>query len=717
MSRARRIYAFPGGLRLTENKTQSLSSPLIDAEIPEILIFPISQHLGAPAIILVEVGQRVLKGEMIAKADGYVSASVHASTSGIVTAINQHAISSPSGIPDTCILLEPDDKDEWIELQGIADYTSVDKSVLLEKIHAAGVIGMGGAGFPAAVKLNLPPDSVIDTLILNGTECEPYVTADDMLMRTDADTIVKGALLLAYILDEPQEILIGIEDNKPEAIAELKRAAADTAIEIIVFPPKYPSGGENQLIQILTGREVPSGGMPADLGIVVQNLGTAVAAYQAVTKGEPLISRIVTVTGKAVQQPANYRTLVGTPYSHLLTLSKFNEAQATRVICGGPMMGFTVDTLETPVIKSTSCILVPTRDELPNELPEEVPAQACIRCGHCAEACPVSLLPQQLYWHSQAQDYDKLTTHNLLDCIECGCCSFVCPSSIPLVQYFRASKGEMKQREQDQIKADRFRMRFEAKQQRLEREEAEKIAKKAARKEAAIAMSSSATSSAPKADDNTADDPIKAAMARVAAQKALADKSPEDQKLKLAQLVDEARDSVEKTLEKLQDAETNGVENLDKLRAAIANAKVKLADAEKKLAEFLARAVNTTLNTTLVETSLELIETEKTVVLIQSNPNADANSLESVESTQIAIQQAKEKAAAAANMGPNEKVLSRVTAIEERIAKTLEKLSKAQEEKSAQVETLSHSLQKLEIKLAAAKQEFARVKQGPTSKH
>ena len=533
----RRTYSIPGGIHPAENKHQSMQDPLTKASIPEILIFPISQHIGAPAKILVKEGDHVLKGQCIAAAAGFVSAPIHASTSGTVKEVGQRTIPNPSGLPDTCIVILPDGKEEWAELDTIDDYTKVDRSTLIDKIRNCGVVGMGGAGFPTSIKLNPRPDCVITTLIINGTECEPYITADDMLMRTDPDTVIKGALLLGYLLNDPNEILIGVEDNKPEGIAALRAAAKGTKVEVVSFPTKYPSGGEKQLIQILTGKEVPSGGIPADMGVVLQNMGTTVACYNAVTKGQPLISRITTVTGDAVEKPRNYEVLMGTPYSHVLKLSNFHPEKTDRIICGGPMMGFTVDSIETPIVKATNCILVPTKEEIP----AETPAQACIRCGACAEACPVSLLPQQLYWYSQSKEYDKLNSHHLMDCIECGCCSFSCPSNIPLVQYYRASKADIRARAQDQVKADKSRERFEAKQARQEREEAEKAAKKAARKKAAAAAKTAAS-------DNTiaTDDPVQAAMARVAAQKAAAVLSPEDQLAKLEKLQTSAQNKVSK---------------------------------------------------------------------------------------------------------------------------------------------------------------------------
>ncbi|MDO8310789.1 MAG: electron transport complex subunit RsxC, partial [Sideroxyarcus sp.] len=347
----------------------------------------------------------------------------------------------------------------------------------------------GGAGFPTAVKLAPKSTQVIDTLILNGAECEPYITADDMLMQVRAAELVSGTLLLSHILHHPKNLLIGIEDNKPKAIAAVRAAVAGAAvtdpeaanIQVVVFPTKYPSGGAKQLIQILTGREIPSGHHSADIGVICVNVGTAAAAWRAVRFGEPLVSRITTVVGDALGTQRNVDVLFGTPISYLLAQHGFNANNASRVVMGGPMMGFTLLDLAAPVIKTTNCILAPSKQELP----EPMPAQACIRCGMCAEVCPASLLPQQLFWYAQAEDFERLESHNLFDCIECGACSYVCPSTIPLVQYYRAAKGSIRLHDIEKEKSDRSRQRFEFRQQRIAKEEAEKEAKRVARQKAA----------------------------------------------------------------------------------------------------------------------------------------------------------------------------------------------------------------------------------------
>lgn len=504
----RRVFDFHGGIHPAENKSQSLRNPIRSAGVPPQLVLPLSQHIGAPSRPLVQVGERVLKGQMIAEAGGYVSVPLHAPSSGTVAAIEDRVIPHPSGLSAPCIVIDCDGRDEWVAHQGVADFRDCEATELLELIRAAGIAGMGGAGFPAAVKLAGKPGATIRTLIINGTECEPYITADDILMQERAPQILEGIAILRHIL-HPEEVLLGVEDNKPGAIAALQAAAADTDVEIVTFPTKYPSGGERQLIEILTGKQVPSGGLPADIGIICQNVGTAVAVADAVLRGQPLISRITTVTGEAVVEPRNFEVLVGTPMQHLLDLAGFRREQCERLVMGGPMMGFTLASPQVPVVKTSNCLLVPSTAELP----APPPAQPCIRCGLCAEACPASLLPQQLYWFARGKETDKLEQHNLFDCIECGACSWVCPSHIPLVQYYRASKADILQQRRDHEKSEQARLRFEARQARIAREEEEREAKRAARKQAAARKAELAAAEG-------GEDPIQAAIERAKAKKA-----------------------------------------------------------------------------------------------------------------------------------------------------------------------------------------------------
>ena len=472
-------YDFPGGVHPAEHKTVSNRTPIAPGPRPAQLVLPLNMHLGAPARPIVAVGDRVLKGQMLAEPAGTVSAALHAPTSGTVVALGPRPIQHPSGMDALCIVLEPDGEDRWRERRPVADHTRLGPGKLIALLRDAGVAGLGGAGFPTSVKVNLGDHQRVEQLIINAVECEPYITADDRLMRERADEIVLGIQILQYLLN-PHDTLIGIEDNKPEAIAALRAACADSDVEIRVVPTKYPSGGEKQLIQLLTGKEVPSGSIPAQCGVVCQNVGTAWAVKRAVHDGEPLLSRITTVTGDAVARPGNYEVWLGTPVADLLHHAGVDKERLGRLVMGGPMMGFTLHDPSVPVVKTSNCVIAASAEELPEPPPE----QACIRCGACAEVCPANLLPQQLYWYAKTDDFERAQHHNLMDCIECGACAYVCPSHIPLVQYYRYAKGEIRTQTAEQIKADRARERFEARQARLEREQAEKEARRRARLEA-----------------------------------------------------------------------------------------------------------------------------------------------------------------------------------------------------------------------------------------
>jgi electron transport complex protein RnfC len=475
-----KIWDIHGGIHPPEHKDLSNRTPIQPAPLPQRLILPLAQHLGAPAEPCVTLGERVLKGQQIAVASGFVSAPLHAPTSGVVSLIGPQPYPHVSGMLANAIVIDSDGEDKWIELQPQPDYRELERPALLELIRQAGISGLGGAGFPTAVKLSPPPTQTIRTLIINGTECEPYITADDLLMREKAAQLVAGIEILAHLI-QPQEVLIGIEDNKPEAIAAVRAAIGERPFVLKVFPTKYPSGGEKQLIQILTGEEVPSGGLPADIGMLCQNVGTCVAIHDAVLLGKPLISRVTTLTGEALARPMNVEVLIGTAVDELLAFAGLEQNRLNRLIMGGPMMGFTLPSLEVPVVKTTNCLLASTLEELP----PPPPALPCIRCGECAEACPVSLLPQQLHFFALGQEHEQLKAHHLFDCIECGACAYVCPSSIPLVQYYRAAKGEIRELEQKQQKAEHSKQRFELRQERLRRAEEQKEAERKARAERA----------------------------------------------------------------------------------------------------------------------------------------------------------------------------------------------------------------------------------------
>ncbi|CRX51425.1 electron transport complex subunit RsxC [Yersinia enterocolitica] len=473
------IWEFDGGIHPPEMKLQSSRVPMRIATLPEQLIVPLQQHLGPEGELRVSTGERVLKGQPLTVGRGR-TVPVHAPTSGVITAIAPHTTAHPSGLAELCVHITPDGEDRWREQQPWADYSLRDKNDLLERIHQAGIAGLGGAGFPTASKLQGGLNSVT-TLIINAAECEPYITADDRLMQEHASEVVLGTQILMYLL-QPQQVLIGIEDNKPEAIAALKQALrGQDKIQLRVIPTKYPSGGAKQLTKILTGKEVPYGKHSSSIGVLMQNVGTVVAIKRAIIDDEPLIERVVTLTGDALSKPGNFWARIGTPVLHLLKLAGFTPQNQPMVIMGGPLMGFTLPSLDVPIVKISNCILAPTEAEMGLSEPE----QSCIRCGLCVDACPAGLLPQQLYWFSRGEEHEKARNHNLFDCIECGACAYVCPSNIPLVQYYRQEKAEIRTLDQEAERAAQAKARFEAKQARLERE---KLARELRHKQAAVKL-------------------------------------------------------------------------------------------------------------------------------------------------------------------------------------------------------------------------------------
>ncbi|MFP4494836.1 MAG: electron transport complex subunit RsxC [Halochromatium sp.] len=515
----RKLWQFHGGVHLPDEKTLSNRGPVADAPLPSQLVLPLQQHLGAPARCRVAVGDRVLKGQLIGEPQGYISAPVHASSSGTVVAIEPRPIPHPSGLSSPCVVIETDGEERWCDLppplaSAAAEIDACEVATVRERIRASGIVGMGGASFPTSVKLNPGQDQPIETLVINGAECEPYITCDDLLMRERAADILDGVRIMLHLV-KAQRALIGVEDNKPEAAAALRQAidAADLGgrVAVVVIPTLYPSGGEKQLIRILTGKEVPSHGIPAQIGVVCQNVGTATAVADAVLRGQPLIERLVTVTGRGVVEPRNYRARVGTPAAALIAASGGYSGDLAKLVAGGPMMGFRLDTDAVPITKASNCLLALT----PAESPDPGAPLPCIRCGRCAEVCPANLLPQQLYWHARAKELDKVQDYNLFDCIECGCCAHVCPSHIPLVQYYRFAKTESWAREQEKRAADHARERHAAREARLERQERERKAKLRKKKEAVASGAAPA-----KGDQADKQATIEAARRRAAEKKA-----------------------------------------------------------------------------------------------------------------------------------------------------------------------------------------------------
>lgn len=480
-----RLWSFPGGVKLAGEKALSNEAPVRELAPPQRVALPLKQHAGAAAEPVVAVGDRVDKGELVAAGRAFISASVHASVSGRVVAIDEYPIPHPSAVPEPCIIIESDAEERWApSLVSHPDPEGVSAAEIKTLIREAGIVGLGGAVFPAAVKLKTPQP--VDTLVVNGVECEPYITCDDALMRQRPEEIIRGALLSMRLVGASR-CLVGVEDNKPEAAGALLDATARCreagmpgahAVEVVRVPTIFPAGGERQLVRTLTGRKVPPRALPYEAGVVCLNVGTIAAIYDAVYRGRPLVSRIVTVTGPGVRAPANFTVPLGTPLSALIEAAGGLTGENVELIMGGPMMGFALPDAGTMVVKGTNCLLVTPE-------PEAQPApMPCIRCGSCAGACPMRLLPQQLYWHARGKNFDKLASYSLDSCIECGCCAVVCPSNIPLVSYFRFAKSEIADRERKRQRADESRARTQARESRLARQKQEQEAKKAARKAA-----------------------------------------------------------------------------------------------------------------------------------------------------------------------------------------------------------------------------------------
>jgi len=482
------------GVHPADHKRPASDVPTRKLPIPPRLHLMLSQHVGAPSRPVVLVGEKVRKGQLIAAAQGNISAPLHASTSGTISAIGEITAPHASGLPGMAISIDSDGEDAWVETEVITDPFSLSPEDIAKRVAAAGVVGLGGATFPSSVKLNLGRRSKIDTLIMNGSECEPYLSCDDRLMRDRAADIVTGIRLM-LISTGAGEAKVGIEDNKPEAIAAMREAAARfDNVTIFPVPARYPMGSDRQLIVELTGREVPSDARAADVGVIVHNVGTAYAVQQAVCLGRPLVSRVMTLNGGAAATPGNYEVPLGTLISDLVAFTGGTTGDVAKLVMGGPMMGTILPHMRVPVIKGTSGILLLDAQEAAGGEVED-----CIRCGSCVKACPMGLLPLEMSARIRNDEMDAAADLGLADCIACGCCAYVCPSHIPLVQYFYHAKGDLYARERNKLRTEATKKMALQRQERLEREQREKVEAAAKRKaERAAAAAAAAAAEAAK---------------------------------------------------------------------------------------------------------------------------------------------------------------------------------------------------------------------------
>jgi len=463
-----KLFSFKGGVHPPYHKELAAEQPIAQAPMPERLAVPLHQHIGGVPHPLVNEGEKVLKGQRIGDADGWISAAVHAPTSGTVLEIGLYAANHPSGLSTPAVLIEPDGEDRWLERKPV-DYQRLSPESVREALRDAGVVGLGGAAFPSHAKLAAAKATPVETLVINGAECEPYITCDDRLMRECPDEIVEGAAIFQELL-EAKQVIFGIEDNKPQAITALEKAIAACGRDyrVVSVPTIYPTGGVKQLIRVITGKEAPATILPPEMGVQCFNVATAWGACRALAHGEPLVSRVVTLCGN-VDKPRNWQTLIGTPIDEMLALAE-TLSDTDGIIVGGPMMGFRLPDWSAPVTKGSNCLIATS----PSLFPPSPPESPCIRCGECAKVCPHELQPFELYWHSRSKNFGRAQEYHIFDCIECGCCSYICPAHIPLVQYFRFAKSEIREREREKRSSEAAKARYEFRQFRTEREKAER---------------------------------------------------------------------------------------------------------------------------------------------------------------------------------------------------------------------------------------------------
>ncbi len=683
-----KLWQFPGGIHPLENKKQSSQKPIRTLNLPKYFYVPVVQHSGWAGDLIVKEGDYVFKGQALTQGDHYRQLPVHAPTSGRVVAIAPHVASHASGLPEMTVVIETDGKDEWIERKPIDDFLQMSSEEIIEKVYQYGIAGLGGAVFPTASKLSLAAKRC-KLLIINGAECEPYITCDDRLMQERANELVEGIRILRYVL-RPEEVVIAIEDNKPNAIKAVKKAlkgANDMFVREI--PTKYPSGASDQLVQVLTGLEIPQGKRTIEMGIVMHNIGTVYAVKRAIMDDESLIERVVTLTGDKIRNKGNVWARLGTPIIHLLEQVDYQADARFPVFLGGPMTGFILPSLQSPITKTANCIIAPDHFEYAPPEPE----RSCIRCSSCSDACPVGLLPQQLYWFARSEDHEKSNEYHLEACIECGICAYVCPSYIPLIQYFRQEKAKIAEIEEKTKKSEEAKERFEAREARLQKEKEARTAR----------INQAAEKRREEIAQNQGEDPVAAALARIKAKKAeptsevhvKANGEPDNSDLmaqrKARRLAKqgETTQAVEKVEETAKPAE-NPSENLDTKKAAVAAA---LARARAKKEAQQAQAVEKTEEATKPTEELDSRKAAIAAALARAKAKKDA-------------QQAIEKSEEVAK--PTEELDPRKAAIAVAIARA--KAKKEAQQAVEKIEEVAKPMEELDPRKAAVAAAIARAK-------